>query len=221
MNADNTANSAGPTADPSNDTALAQRHWDYYIWPRIEPLTRDVVLDLGCGYGAVSALLAANSGRVIAADADAERLAACRARFAAAALTNVDCLLLDGASLVALEDASVTLVLSWHRLVFADPDTVERAVAESARVLRPGGCGFFHHSNRMNDAMQDPRDEPAGRHYLSQQVLRFLARRHGLVTLAQTAIDWDESAPPARRWQRRAGLLPALDAISLLQKQKS
>jgi ArsR family transcriptional regulator len=92
------------------------------------------VADLGCGTGALAAALAPAVARVVGVDQSADMLRAARRR--TAALPNVE---LRRGSLEALpvDDAScdaalLVLSLGW----VADPG---RALAEAARVVRPGG----------------------------------------------------------------------------------
>jgi ArsR family transcriptional regulator len=91
------------------------------------------VADLGCGTGAMTAILAPHVKRVIGVDASDEMLAAARARVGA--LANVE---LRKGTLEALpiEDASVdaaTLMLVLHHL-----PAPAHALAEAARILKPG-----------------------------------------------------------------------------------
>lgn len=93
-----------------------------------------VVGDLGCGTGPVAEALAQVVGRVVAVDGSDTMVEAARARLAGYA--NVEVRRGDLESLP-IEDAALdaaTLILVAHHL--ADPG---RAIAEVARVLRPGG----------------------------------------------------------------------------------
>ena len=93
-----------------------------------------IVGDLGCGTGHLSAMVAPHVARVVAVDGSAEMLAAARQR--THGLANVELhhgdleqLPLDTGM---LDVATLSLALHY----VADP---ERAVAEAARVVRPGG----------------------------------------------------------------------------------
>ena len=92
------------------------------------------VADLGCGTGAVAEALAALAREVIAVDDSESMLAACRRRLAACSNVQIRKGQLES---LPLEPASVdaaTAILVLHHL----PDPA-RALAEVARVLRPGG----------------------------------------------------------------------------------
>ena len=92
------------------------------------------VLDAGSGDGAIAALLASRSRRVTCLDISPKVLQACRKRLQG--LNNVEFVLGDVQTL-RFADASFDQVLLLNLLTYAtDP---ARALAEAARVLRPGG----------------------------------------------------------------------------------
>jgi ArsR family transcriptional regulator len=92
------------------------------------------VADLGCGTGQVSEVLAPFVGRVLAVDDSEAMLKAARARLAG--VPNLELVPGRLESLPLESDSAdvALLVLALHYV--AEP---ERAVAEAARVLRPGG----------------------------------------------------------------------------------
>jgi SAM-dependent methyltransferase len=102
----------------------------------------DVVLDLGCGVGRLTRVLAGQAAEVLALDVSAEMIA--RARSLHQSLGNVTWLVGDGTTLHPLADASVDVCLS--HVVFQhipDPAVTLGYVREMARVLRPGGWAGF------------------------------------------------------------------------------
>lgn len=88
------------------------------------------VLDLGCGVGGFLAGLAELGGRVFPADLDRESLVVCRER------GFPDGVVSDGYALP-YRDASFDLVALFDAIEHIEDDA--RALAEVARVLRPGG----------------------------------------------------------------------------------
>jgi demethylmenaquinone methyltransferase/2-methoxy-6-polyprenyl-1,4-benzoquinol methylase len=91
----------------------------------------DQVVDVGCGTGDLAALAAARGARVVGVDFSGEMLRAARRRGPASAWVRGD------AEALPLPDAFASVVTSGFALRnFA---SLERALAEMARVLRPGG----------------------------------------------------------------------------------
>jgi SAM-dependent methyltransferase len=106
----------------------------------------DVVLDIGCGVGRLTRVLARRAARVQGIDVSAEMLE--RARENLAGLDNVTLHLGDGRSLAPIPDESVDGVVSL--VVFQhipSPAITLGYVREIGRVLRTGGWAAFQVSN--------------------------------------------------------------------------
>jgi SAM-dependent methyltransferase len=102
------------------------------------------VADVGCGPGAVSALLAdlvGPTGHVCAVDGGAEAVAAAEALVAAAGLTNVTVMQGDAAA-TGLEPGTYDVVMMRHVLAHNGPDE-QRIVDHLATLVRPGGCVYL------------------------------------------------------------------------------
>jgi SAM-dependent methyltransferase len=106
----------------------------------------DEVVEIGCGIGRVTRVLAQRAKTVQALDVSAEMLA--RAREHHATLANVEWLLGDGLTITGVADASADGVFS--HVVFQhlpDPAVTYGYIAEMGRVLRPGGWAAFQVSD--------------------------------------------------------------------------
>jgi SAM-dependent methyltransferase len=170
------------------------------------------LLDVGCGLGEAALALApllGGGGEVVGVDASAEMVRAARSR-AGAAPCLVRFVVGDASTLPGPDDSFDAVrcerTLQW----LTDPVT---AVAEMARVVRPGGrvslidtdwstfaidVGDDDLAARVSAAMRDERGRPSnvGRR------LGELARSVGLLPLAshtatQTWTEWDPDATPA------------------------
>jgi SAM-dependent methyltransferase len=120
----------------------------------------DVVVDLGCGVGRLTRVLASRAAHVHAIDVSAEMLD--RARQLNGDLDDVTWHHGDGLSLRPLQDGSADAVVS--HVVFQhipDPEITYGYVREIGRVLRPGGWATFHVSN--DPGLHDGRHKPASR----------------------------------------------------------
>jgi SAM-dependent methyltransferase len=118
---------------------------------------QDRVVDVGCGIGRLTRVLAGRAAHVTALDVSPEMLA--QAQELNPGLDNVEWVLGDGESLTGIEDGSVDAVVSHVVLQHIPSAKVQLGyVTEFARVLRPGGWAAFGLST-------DPRvHEPRQRH---------------------------------------------------------
>ncbi len=110
----------------------------------IEP--EDDIVEIGCGLGRLTRVLADRAGTVRALDVSGEMLR--QAREHNPDLPGVTWVLGDGHSLAGIDDASADGVFS--HVVFQhipDPEITYGYVREMGRVLRPGGWAAFQVSN--------------------------------------------------------------------------
>ena len=106
----------------------------------------DDVIDIGCGIGRLTRVIAGRAASVRAIDVSPEMLR--RAEHLNPDLSNVSWLRGDGTSLAGIEDTSATLCLSL--VVFQhipDPEVTLGYVREIGRVLKPGGRAGFQISD--------------------------------------------------------------------------
>lgn len=113
----------------------------------------DRVVEIGCGVGRLTRVLAVRAAKVVAVDVSTEMLV--RARSANAGLANVEWVLGDGESLTGIDAASADLVFS--HVVFQhipDPQVTLGYVREMGRVLRPGGRAAFQVANNPEEPLR-------------------------------------------------------------------
>jgi ubiquinone/menaquinone biosynthesis C-methylase UbiE len=124
----------------------AHNQWEGTIVPRISRhLPVHTILEIAPGYGRWTAFLARYCERLIAVDLSEKCISACRERFRE--IAHIECHVNDGRSLPFIRDGSVDFVFSFDSLVHADTDVIESYLTEFARILKPDGAGFIHHSN--------------------------------------------------------------------------
>lgn len=182
---------------------LIDEQWEAYVAPFIEGVDFTMTVDLAAGHGRNSVKLAPLCRHLYVVDINASNVEYCRRRFVDAG--NVSCHLNDGYSLVFLEDSSVSFVYCFDAMVHFDSDVVRSYLAETRRVLRPGGMGFFHHSNYTLGPAGDYHDNPGWRNFMSAPLFEHYAAKEGLVTVKQRVVDWDA---------------PAADCFSLVERAK-
>jgi SAM-dependent methyltransferase len=111
---------------------------------RLEP--PDSVVEIGCGIGRLTRVIAERAREVRALDVSPEMLALARRHNAG--LANVHWLLGDGSSLAGIADSSASACISHVTLQhIPDPEISLGYVREMGRVLRAGGWAVFQFSN--------------------------------------------------------------------------
>lgn len=132
-----------PCADNAWIDALAYDEWFDTPWGRyaagvetgavlraLGNIEGAVAIDVGCGTGRLTGILAAAGARIIGVDSEPAMLDIARHR--------VDLLVSADALVLPIRDNSVDIALAVTVLEFiADPPA---AMAELARIVRPGGC---------------------------------------------------------------------------------
>ena len=111
--------------------------------PAHGPAAHSVAVEIGCGLGRNCRALTQRFDRVVGVDISEEMVRQARGH-----VPNAEFHVVDGASLAPVADSSADLVLSFT--VFQhipDARVIERYIAESGRVLRPGGVFAFQWNN--------------------------------------------------------------------------
>ena len=149
----------------------------------------DVVLDLGCGVGRLTRVLALRAAHVVALDVSPEMLR--RAQELNEHLNNVTWLLGDGESLTGVEDASLDGAVS-HVVFQHIPDAKITLgyVEELGRVLKPGAWAAFGLST--DPTIHEP-PPPEERGTSRREMLRGLVGRQ---PRGQQAPEWLGAAVP-------------------------
>jgi SAM-dependent methyltransferase len=166
--------------------------WWTMIWPRIaEVLPASSVVEIAPGHGRWTHFLLDQCESYIGFDVAARCTEHCRIRFAnACELRSVRFETNDGASLPGVADASVDFVFSFDSLVHVEQPTIEAYLSAIARVLRPGGGAFLHHSNYAAVPEQPTGwDHERGRSQSAASV-RAAAESVGLHVLVQEPVSW-------------------------------
>lgn len=133
--------------DPwSKPWGSAQRQWYGSIYPRIQAfLPAAAILEIAPGFGRWTEFLLEHCETLVGVDVSPKCIDACVQRFAgrSAARFAVN----DGHSIPMVEDSSIDFVFSYDSLVHVEAETLAGYLSELARVLRPDGVAFLHHSN--------------------------------------------------------------------------
>jgi ubiquinone/menaquinone biosynthesis C-methylase UbiE/DNA-binding transcriptional ArsR family regulator len=150
-----------------------------------------VIADLGAGDGSFSLLLAQNATKVIAIDSSAKMIEFAREQARRHHVKNVDYRLGDMEELP-IDDEAVDLIFFSQSLHHALHP--QHAVAEAARILRPGGriAILDLAKHRFEEAREMYADEWLG---FSEAELESMLQRAGFAKI-QTSVLQKESEPP-------------------------
>lgn len=208
-----TARIAAEWADHSYYDDAERLDWLLPFWERprfrakFDRLDIAAYVELACGHGRhtryiLETLADRRVERVWLVDVVAENIDHCARRFAAD--PRVRAVKNDGADLAAIADASVTAVFSYDAMVHFEYDAVLSYIAETYRVLVPGGRALLHHSNYDKNPGGFYRDNPHWRNFMTKALFAHAALRTGFVVLDQEVTHWNQD--------------PDIDCISLLEK---
>lgn len=141
------------------------------------------VVDVGSGDGANARLMAKNGATVIGLECQPRQMAKARAAEPVPAITYIDA----GAEAMPLADSSADLVVFFNSLHHVPPEHMDRALAEAARVLKPGGTLFVSEplAEGVFFEMVRPIEDETRVRALAYDAMR-AARRHGLAMAGES-----------------------------------
>lgn len=171
--------------------------WRATIMPRIRSfIPANRIVEIAPGRGRFTHYLSGLCNDLVGVDISPACVEACRERFPMARFEVTP----DGRTLPGVEDRSADLVFSFDSLVHVDAGAIRGYLAELARVLRPDGAAFLHHSNAgsLQLAVSVARRLPHG-------LVRPLSRS-GLLVDPNKARDESVSGDAAAGWAEAAGL---------------
>ncbi len=120
--------------------------WFGALLPRIFSMfPADHILEIAPGFGRITQYLKDRCKALTLVDLTERCIDACRERFAAD--RHINYIINEGKSLPGVADKSIDLVFSFDSLVHVELDVMQGYLTELARVLRPEGRAFLHHSN--------------------------------------------------------------------------
>jgi SAM-dependent methyltransferase len=197
---------AGPYYE--NAEQYMDRQWRDMIYPNIKDRDFTCVLELAPGHGRNTEKLRAFAKEIHLVDINEPCIEACRNRFAGAeGPCKLHFHVNDGVSLGMIADGTISFIYSWDAAVYVDRLILRGYIHEFARILKPGGSGFVHHSNYGAIAPNPDsnwRDNPAWRSTMSAKLFADYCQEAGLVLEDQKLLLWNS--------------IEGLDCISVFRK---
>ena len=164
--------------------------WDTWIWPMIRNANFTNVLEIGPGAGRNTAMLATMAKTIQCVDLNEYPLELCRTRFADhSGPCKITFHRNDGLTSPMIADRSISLIYSWDAMVHCSKEVLHSYLAEFARVMRPGGIGFIHHSN-LGTASPDLMLNTHYRAPMTKELFAEYCEPVGLRCIEQRLITW-------------------------------
>ena len=169
--------------------------WFATIFPRIsKAIPAEHILEIAPGYGRCTQYLLDHCSKLTIVDLTEKCIDECRKRFADRG--NISYHVNDGKSLSFVKDDSVDFVFSWDSLVHANDEVFRSYLAQLSKKLKPGGFGFFHHSNMA--AYRDPATgvvSKKSQHWrdltMSAAIFRSISQDYGIEVITQEIFEWE------------------------------
>lgn len=184
--------------------------WTHIFWDENRPFRRlfnklDLtnVVELACGHGRHSEIVAPQAGKLILFDVFESNLDYCRKRLAK--FENIEYRLGNGFDFRPLMDSSASAIFCYDAMVHFSMDIVLGYLRDAARILTPGGMALFHHSNFAGPGATHYGQNPHARNVMDYDLFLDVAQEQCLDVIDSVAMDW--------------GGVPQLDRLTLLLKR--
>jgi ubiquinone/menaquinone biosynthesis C-methylase UbiE len=178
-------------------TALSQ--WMGCLLPRVFPFLSGRILEIAPGHGRWTQFLQTHCTSLIGIDLAQGCVEHCIRRFAS--YPNLEFRANEGSTLPMIENNSIDFAFSFDSLVHCEADVMSSYVKELARVLKPGGVAFLHHSNlnavrrsalpKMKIRLLRLQDKLHARApSMSAEKMRTFVKDAGMMCVQQEIIPW-------------------------------
>ena len=184
-------------------TAYAQ--WVGCLLPRVFPFLKGRILEIAPGHGRWTQFLQAHCASLIGIDLAQSCVERCTERFGH--YPNLEFRVNDGLTFPMIENGSIDFAFSFDSLVHAESDVMSSYANELARVLKPGGVAFLHHSNLDAVRRRSMLDEVKRRlsrlplidHWrapsMSAEKMRTFVEGAGMMCVQQEIVPWGTGWP--------------------------
>ena len=175
---------------------------DHPFYPLFKRLDLTAVLELACGHGRHSEIVAERSGQLTLMDVHEQNIEYCRTRLAR--FQNIVFFTNSGHDFRPIADGALTAIFCYDAMVHFSPDLVQAYLRDTARVLKPGGMALYHHSNYPAPLDRHYGQNPHARNHMTESLFRQFTDEAGLALVESLPIEW--------------GGVADLDRLTLLRK---
>jgi SAM-dependent methyltransferase len=189
----------------SEDWGTAQAQWVGCLLPRVFPFLKGRILEIAPGRGRWTQFLRPYCSSLIGIDLARSCVERCAERFGHH--SKLEFKVNDGLTFPMIENGSIDFAFSFDSLVHAESDVMSSYADELARVLKPGGVAFLHHSNldavRRRSVVDKVKRRlsrvPLSWHgralSMSAEKMRTFVERAGMMCVQQEIIPWGTGWP--------------------------
>ncbi|MBE1427299.1 SAM-dependent methyltransferase [Desulfomicrobium macestii] len=169
--------------------------WTHLFWgentlfrQKFNRLDLSNVLELACGYGRHSEIVAPMSNQLTLVDVFENNLVKCRKRLGE--FDNVTYHLGNGFDFQPIASESISAIFCYDAMVHFSMDIVISYLKDTCRVLKLGGMALYHHSNYEGPAFTHYGQHPHARNIMNFEQLCVCARNSGLSVVDSVVMDW-------------------------------
>jgi SAM-dependent methyltransferase len=184
--------------------------WTHIFWSANSPfyqyfskLNCQTVVELACGHGRHSELVAQRADKLYLLDVVADNIDFCRTRLAR--FQNIEYHINNGFNFEPIDANSVTAIFCYDAMVHFSPDVAASYLKDTARILKSGGMALYHHSNYAGPAKEHYGMHPHARNCMTMPLFAQYAQQAGLQLVQSQSLSW--------------GGINDLDGLTLLRKQ--
>lgn len=171
--------------------------WYGTIFPRIMScIPAGTIVEIAPGYGRCTQYLITLCHNLHVVDLNKNCIDHCKNRFSR--YNSVRYHVNNGKTLEMIPDGSADFIFSWDSLVHCESDILESYIGEFARIIKPNGFGFIHHSNigqYFNNSLKkmECENNHARAETMSAPLFREYCNKNGLLCINQEVVNWGGS----------------------------
>ena len=187
----------------SKSFGTTENLWNKHIFESIKEFRGKKILEVAPGFGRMTQFLSILAGELIVVDLNPLCIEKTKEKLGHHVLAYF---INDGKSFPKVKDNSQDLVFSYDSFVHMHANVTEEYIKEIYRVLKPGGCGYIHHS-WLYGGTENSINNIAGRANMSPEQFKELVGKYGMEIISQNTISFNS-----------VGLWDGNDCISFFRK---
>ena len=187
----------------SKSFGTTENLWNEHIFESIKEFRGKKILEIAPGFGRMTQFLSILAGELIVVDLNPLCIEKTKKKLGHHVLAYF---LNDGKSFPKVKDNSQDLVFSYDSFVHMHANVTEEYIKEIYRVLKPGGCGYIHHS-WLYGGSENSVNNIAGRANMSPEQFKEIVEKYNMEIVDQSSISFES-----------VGLWNGNDCISLFRK---